>query len=112
MLAVYWLGLREGPAIMDKRLDQLLERLARTPADRSLDSLDIEVGRAIGRRRREVGTASALAPVRVASVGLALAMGVTVGGVIAATALVTPSEPGVFSLAASLAPSTLLADGR
>jgi hypothetical protein len=94
---------------MDKRLDQLFEQLAAAPADRSLDFLDFEVGRAIGRRRGEARIASALAPVRVASVGLALAMGVTVGGV---TAIVAPLQPASFSMAANLAPSTLLDSGR
>ena len=97
---------------MNERLDRLLDRLASAPADRSLDFLDVEVGRTINKRRNEARTASALAPVRVASVGLALAMGVTVGGVTAATAIVTPPQPGVFSMAADLAPSTLLEYGR
>ena len=97
---------------MDERLDQLFERLAAAPADRSLDFLDFEVGRDIRRRRTEARAASALVPVRFASIGLALAMGVTVGGVIAATAIVAPHQPGAFAMAANLAPSTLLEDGR
>lgn len=97
---------------MDERLDQLFERLAAMPAERSLNLLDFEVGRAISKLRGAARAASALAPVRVASIGLALAMGVTVGGVTAATAIVTPRPAGAFSTAASLAPSTLLEDGR
>jgi hypothetical protein len=99
-------------AIMDERLDQLLERLAATPAERSLNFLEFEVGRAISKQRGSAQTASALAPVRIASIGLALAMGVTVGGVTAATAIVAPRPAGAFSMAANLAPSTLLEDGR
>lgn len=97
---------------MDDRLDQLFERLAATPTDRSMDLLDLEIGRAIGRRRGETRTAAALAPVRMASVGMALAMGVTVGGVIAATAIGVPRQPGAFLLAGNLAPSALLEDAR
>ncbi|HQR88588.1 MAG: hypothetical protein B7Y81_16880 [Caulobacter sp. 32-67-35] len=96
---------------MSERLDELVARLAASPTDRSLDGLDGEVGRSIAHRRREVRTLAALAPVRVASVGLALAMGVTAGGAVAASALVGPHPYGTFSVAANLAPSTLL-EGR
>jgi hypothetical protein len=98
--------------MMEERLDHLFERMSATPADRSLDMLDLEIGRAISRRRREARTATALAPVRMASIGLALAMGVTVGGVTAATAIVAPPQPGAFALAGDLAPSALLEGAR
>lgn len=97
---------------MEERLDQLLRRLATTPPDRSLDSLDIEVGRAIAKQRLEARTASALGPIRFASIGLALAMGVTVGGFTAANALTAAHRPGDFQMAADLAPSSLLEGSR
>lgn len=97
---------------MTERLDRLFEQLAAAPADRSLDFLDVEVGRAIGKRRSDARTASALAPIRVASIGLTLAMGVIAGGVSTAAATGAPRQPGAFPVAASLAPSTLLDGGR
>jgi hypothetical protein len=53
-----------------------------------------------------------LAPVRVASLGLALAMGVTAGGAAATAALLNPQPLSVFSSAAHLAPSNLLEGGE
>jgi hypothetical protein len=53
-----------------------------------------------------------LAPVRAASVGLALAVGVTAGGMAAATTLAEPHRFDTFSSSAHLAPSTLLEGGR
>lgn len=96
---------------MGARLDRVFEQLAARPADRSLESLDLEVVRAIRKRRSDARTASALAPVRIASVGMALAMGVAVGAVTAA-AIETPRQPGVSLMASRLAPSTLLDAGR
>jgi hypothetical protein len=96
---------------MSDRLDDLVGRLSATPIDRGLDRLEADVGRAIQRRRGEVHTTALLAPVRIASIGLALAMGVTAGGVTAAAAIAGPRTSGVFSGAADLAPSTLL-EGR
>jgi hypothetical protein len=96
---------------MSDRLDDLLDRLAAAPIDRGLDGLEADVGRAIRRRRGEVRTTALLAPVRVASIGLALAMGITAGGVTAAAAMAGPHPSGAFSSAADLAPSTLL-EGR
>jgi len=93
---------------MSERLDELVARLAASPTDRSLDGLDAQIGHSIANRRREARTQAALAPVRVASIGLALAMGVTVGGALATSAIVAPHPYGTFSIAANLAPSTLL----
>jgi hypothetical protein len=97
---------------MEERLDQLFKRLATTPPDRSLDFLDVEVVRTIVKQRREARTTSALEPIRFASIGMALAMGVTVGGFTAANALTPASQPGAFPMAADLAPSSLLEGGR
>ena len=93
---------------MNDRLDHLLERLAATPTDCPLDAFEAGVSRGIVQRRSQARTAMALAPVRFASIGLALAMGVTVGGLTVATA----RQPAGFSSAVDLAPSTLLEDGR
>ena len=96
---------------MSDRLDELVDRLAASPTDRGLDGLESEIGRRILSLRREARVATILAPVRVASIGLALAMGVTTGGLTAAAAMAAPRSAGVFSGAADLAPSTLL-EGR
>lgn len=97
---------------MSERLDSLVERLAATPTDHSLDHFDADVGRSVARWRARARTARALEPVRVASIGLALAMGITVGGVTAAASIAVPRTQGVFSPAADLAPSTLLEGQR
>ena len=96
---------------MNERLDRLVDRLAASPPDRSLDHFEAQVTWGIARRRARARAASALAPVRAASIGLALAMGVTVGGFTAAELIVAPRASGAFSAAADLAPSTLL-DGQ
>ena len=92
---------------MSEQLDHLIAQLAAAPADRSLDHFEAQVGRGIAIRQSRVRTAAALAPVRVASIGLALAMGVTVG-VTAASSVAGPHPAGLFGVAADLAPSTLL----
>lgn len=97
---------------MSERLDELVARLAETPTDRTLENLEVELGRSILLRRREAKTSTALIPVRVASVGLALAMGVTAGSAIAASLMMAPHPYGTFSTSAHLAPSTLLEDGE
>jgi hypothetical protein len=97
---------------MSERLDDLIARLAASPTDRRLDGLESEIGRRIGVRRREARTALALAPVRVASIGIALALGVTAGGAAATAAIMTPKAFGTFSAGANLAPSTLLERGE
>ena len=93
---------------MSERLDDLVARLAAKPVDRPLDDLEAEIGRRILIRRRDARAAAALAPVRVALIGLALAMGVTAGGAVAAAAITGPHAYGTFSSLAHLAPSTLL----
>jgi hypothetical protein len=97
---------------MSDRLDDLVGRLAGSPPDRPLDGFEAEVGRSIARRRRDMRDAVTLAPVRVASLGLALAMGVTAGGAAATAALLNPQPLSVFSSSAHLAPSNLLEGGE
>lgn len=97
---------------MSERLDELIARLAATADDRALGDLEVEIGRSILLRRREARTASALAPVRVASVGLALSMGIAAGGSMAVSAIIAPHAYGTFSTIGHLAPSTLLEGGE
>ena len=96
---------------MSDRLDDLIGRLAGSPTDRSLVGLEAALGRSISVRRGEARTATLMAPVRLASIGLALAIGVIAGGA-AATATIMASHPySTFSSDAHLAPSSLL-EGR
>ncbi|ODT85032.1 hypothetical protein [Phenylobacterium sp. SCN 70-31] len=97
---------------MSERLDELVDRLAASPADRSLDGLEAQIGRSIASRRRDARALAALAPVRFASVSLALAMGLTAGGAVAASAALAPQHDGAFSSGAHLAPSNLLEGHR
>lgn len=97
---------------MTLNIDELVQRLAVQPIDRSLDGLELEVSRDIARRRADLKTNAALAPIRLASIGLALAMGVTVGGLVAASTISTPQQFSTFSTMAHLAPSTLLEGGQ
>ncbi len=91
---------------MSERLDEVVERLARAPSDRALDDLEAHVRREVRRRRVEARAVSALTPARVASVGVALAVGLLIGASVAA-----PS-PGRVIWATNLAPSTLLEGWR
>lgn len=93
---------------MSDRLDELVGRLAMMPPDRSLDGLELEVGRTMARRRAEARASHALTPIRLASVGLAMAMGVTAGGVAASAAIDTSAQGGGMMAGVELAPSTLL----
>jgi hypothetical protein len=93
---------------MTLNIDDLVGWLAAQPLDRSLDGLELEISRGIARRRADLKTGAALVPVRVASIGLALAMGVTAGGLAAASTVSTPRQLSTFSISAHLAPSTLL----
>ena len=97
---------------MSDRLDHMVARLAATPPDLPLDGFEDEVIRGIARWRAEARIAAALGPVRVASIGLALAIGVSVGGVTATGSIAAARSPGLFSPAAALAPSTLLEGAR
>jgi hypothetical protein len=97
---------------MTLNIDELVQRLAAQPLDLSLDGLELEVSRGIARRRADLKTSAALIPVRFASVALALAMGVTVGGLVAASTVSTPQQFSTFSVSAHLAPSTLLEGGQ
>ena len=93
-------------------MDHLMARLAAVGPERSLDGFEQSVLRGVAKQREEIRATHALAPVRVASVGLALAIGVTAGGVAAATSVSQQRQLSAFSAAAHLAPSTLLEGGE
>jgi hypothetical protein len=97
---------------MSERLDEMIAQLASAPTDRPLGSLEVEVGRKIAIRRQEARLAVAMAPVRMASISIALALGVTAGGAVATNTMMAPKASGTFSVAANLAPSTLLEVGE
>jgi hypothetical protein len=99
-------------ANMNEQLDSLIERLSAEPTDRQLGSFESEVSRRIRLRRVQLQAAAALVPVRLASIGLALAVGVTTGGVVATRSFAAPRPRSPFAVADNLAPSTLLEDGR
>ena len=94
--------------MVSEGLDHLFARSAAAPIDRSLAGFEAEVGRAIRRRRAEARIVSALGPVRFASIGLALAIGVTVGGVATKLSIGASHSAEFFSAAGDLAPSSLL----
>jgi len=102
-------GLKGAP--MSECLDRLMADLAATPADARFDTMENEVIRRIVAMREEARVLTELLPVRVASIVLALAMGVTTGAALVASAVVTPRPYAVLSSAGHFAPSTLL-EGR
>lgn len=93
---------------MRDEMDHLMARLAAFGPERSLDGFEQAVLRGVAQRREDIRATNALAPIRMASVGMALAIGVTAGGVAAATNVSQPRQLSPFSMAAHLAPSTLL----
>ena len=93
---------------MSERLDALMERLAASQADHDLTDLESSVGRRIAARRRDLKAAAALTPIRLASVGLALAVGVTAGGAVAGGFARETQSLASYSAGAHLAPSSLL----
>lgn len=97
---------------MAHELDILLAGLAPSGPDRLLTGLEARVLDGIARRREEARANARLAPLRVASVGMAMALGVTAGGMAAATTMMQPRQLSTFSADAHLAPSTLLEAAR
>jgi hypothetical protein len=95
---------------MSHELDQLLGRLA--AADVAVpENLEQAILTTIAGRREDRRLAGMLAPVRVASVGLAVAIGISAGGFAAVTTAAEPRRFSTFSADPHLAPSTLL-EGR
>jgi len=97
---------------MTNDLDRMLARLAQDGGAAPLDGFETAVLDGLAQRRESLRSAKALAPVRAASVGLALVVGVAAGGMAAATTISEPRRLDTFSSAAHLAPSTLLAGGE
>ncbi len=95
---------------MNQRLDHLVEQLAAAAPDRTLEGFEAGVSRSIVARRARSRASAALAPVGVASVGLALAIGLAAGGVTAATSATAEPKAQTFLIASNLAPSSLLDD--
>ena len=94
---------------MTEHLEDLLRRLAAMPTDRSLAGFEVEVGQAIDRRRSGELTWAPSASVRLASILVALAIGATVGGELAASIAAThPQAGGLLAADTRLAPSNLL----
>ena len=96
---------------MANDLDHMLAQLARQAPDASLDGFEAGVLAGLARRREEARASRALTPIRAASVAMAMAFGVTAGGMAAATTVSEPHRLDTFSTGAHLAPSTLL-EGR
>jgi hypothetical protein len=92
---------------MPNDLDRLLVKLAAAEPPLA-EGLESTVLAGIARRRVDMRNGKALAPFRVASVGVALAMGVTAGGIAAAATVGPPRPLSPFTGDAHLAPSTLL----
>lgn len=92
---------------MNDNLDDLFAALRRQPhAD--LSGVEVQVWNRIAAGRERRRAASALVPLRAASVVAALGLGVVGGSLAASAAARTPPEVSAFSLNAHLAPSTLL----
>ena len=89
-------------------LDHLMSRLGAARPERSLDGFEHVVLQGVAKQREDIQAARALTPVRAASIGVALAIGVTTGGIAAASTLTQPPQVSPFSTVAHLAPSTLL----
>jgi hypothetical protein len=95
---------------MSNDLDAWLARLA-ADGGAAPAGLEAAVLESIAGRREDLLRSRRLAPYRTATVGLAMALGVTAGGMTAARATLEPQHLSSFSAEAHLAPSTLL-EGR
>lgn len=93
---------------MTHDLDELLRRSAATPVDLSLDVLEPLVWRRVDALRGE----RLAGQLRVGAVAVALATGLTVGGVGAVAAPRPPGDMAIFSVDAGLSPLARLETGR
>jgi hypothetical protein len=93
---------------MNHPLDDLVQGLRAQSLDRDLSQLEPAVWRRIGGARMERATDLGFAPLRMATLVMALVVGAAVGGASAVVAAATPQETSVFALNTHLAPSTLL----
>lgn len=97
---------------MSHQLDKLMRELAAQPSDHPLDRLEAGVLGVMIRQREATRATAALAPVRFASIGLALAIGITAGGAAAVASRAEPRQLNAFAIAGHLTPSTLLEGER
>ena len=93
---------------MARDLDDLLKRLAARPINRSLDGLEPLVWSRVEALRGET-LASQL---RLGAVVMALATGLTAGGVSAVAAPRPPGDMAIFTVDAALSPLARLETGR
>lgn len=93
---------------MTHDLDDLLARSAAAPATRSLDALEPLVWRRVDALRGE----RLVSQLRLGAMAMALATGLTVGGVGAVAAPRPPGDMAIFSLDAGLSPLVRLGAGR
>ena len=101
-------GVTYSESSMNHSLDELVKGLRSQGPDRDLSQLEPAVWRRIGGARIERASALGFAPVRMASVVMALVVGAAVGSASAVAAVAAPRETSVFALDSRLAPSTLL----
>lgn len=93
---------------MTRDLDELLIRLGATTTDRPLDGLEPLVWGRVDALRGE----RLVSQLRLGAVAMALATGLTVGGVGAVAAPQPPGEMAVFTVDAGLSPLVRLEAGR
>ena len=96
---------------MSKHMDKMIERLNNFHSADRLSGMEADVLQGINARRQEFRVMSAVAPFGLASIGLAMAIGLFVGTLTAMGAVDRPSHTP-FSAGASLAPSSLLEGDR
>lgn len=96
---------------MQDVLSEDLAGLAAAGPDRSMAGFEDRVMRGIAERGEAVRQSRISSAYRTATVSIALAIGVTAGGLTAATTATQPREVNPFSVSAHLAPSNLL-EGR
>ena len=89
-------------------LDHLLARLAASPPNRSLDALEPLVWRRVDALRGE----KLVSQLRLGAVAMALATGLTAGGVGAVAAPGPPGDMAIFTVDAGLSPLVRLEAGR
>lgn len=89
-------------------LDRMLARLSQEAGPRAPDGFETRVLAGVAARREALRAGRALGPAQFAAVGLALAVGVTAGGLAGVRTVAGSHGFETFSTATHLAPSTLL----
>lgn len=93
---------------MMRDFDDLLTRWAATPVDRSLDALEPLVWERVDALRNE----RLVSQLRLGAVAMALATGLTAGGIGAVAAPRPPGDMAIFTVDAGLSPLARLEAGR